>query len=191
MNGNLVDSLKLPSDFPTHRHPAAFWEMLGRVIATFGFLEETLGKAIFALTATREYADDERQKAFEDWLPVLERALVNPLSNLIDEYCKAVRDHQSGEFEGFADLKKDLHDATLIRNVLCHGSWRVPDAEGRSVPLFVHKTKGRFQEPVDVKFLEQTQYAVKELVIAVINSVTRLGVQFPGSNGRGKPILPS
>ena len=48
----IVDLNKLPSLFPTHRHSPMFWEALGRTIATFGFLEEVLGKAIFAFTAT-------------------------------------------------------------------------------------------------------------------------------------------
>jgi hypothetical protein len=49
----IVDIKNLPASFPTHRHSAAFWENLGRTVATFGFLEEVLGKAIFAFTATK------------------------------------------------------------------------------------------------------------------------------------------
>ncbi len=60
-----VDFEKLPAQFPTHRHFAAFWEALGRVVATFGFLEHTLGRAIFALTATRLYPEEEIQTAYE------------------------------------------------------------------------------------------------------------------------------
>jgi hypothetical protein len=36
-----------------------FWEALGRTIATFGFLEEVLGKAIFAFTATTQYQESD------------------------------------------------------------------------------------------------------------------------------------
>jgi hypothetical protein len=64
-----VDFDKLPAQFPTHRHPVEFWEALGRVVATFGFLEETLGKAIFSFTATRQYPDTEIQAAYERSLP--------------------------------------------------------------------------------------------------------------------------
>ena len=39
---------------PTGDSPQ-FWEQLGRTVATYGFLEEVLGKAIFAFTATRNY----------------------------------------------------------------------------------------------------------------------------------------
>lgn len=54
VKGFVVDIDKLPANFPTHRHDPAFWEALGRTVATFGFLEEVLGKAIFAFTATRD-----------------------------------------------------------------------------------------------------------------------------------------
>ncbi len=58
MNNNqakrlIVDRDKLPPLFPTHRHSPQIWEQLGRTVATYGFLEEVLGKAIFAFTATR------------------------------------------------------------------------------------------------------------------------------------------
>ena len=51
---SIVDFKNLPQMFPTNRHEPQFWEMLGRTVATYGFLEETLGKAIFSFTATRE-----------------------------------------------------------------------------------------------------------------------------------------
>jgi hypothetical protein len=40
----VVDYRKAPPNHPTHMHAPAFWEGLGRVVATFGFLEEALGK---------------------------------------------------------------------------------------------------------------------------------------------------
>lgn len=40
----VVDVDALPGRFPTHLHEPAFWESLGRAVATFGFLEEILGK---------------------------------------------------------------------------------------------------------------------------------------------------
>jgi hypothetical protein len=71
--GYIVDLDSLPPLFPTHLHSPEFWEHLGRTVATFGHLEEVLGKAIFALTATVRY--DEA--AFERWLPTLEHALID------------------------------------------------------------------------------------------------------------------
>ena len=57
-----VDHKNLPMGFPTHMHSAEFWEALGRTIATFGFLEETLGnlgsayKGIWSQTGDKSHA---------------------------------------------------------------------------------------------------------------------------------------
>lgn len=60
----VVDQSALPENYPTQRHEAYFWECLGRTVATFGFLEEVLTKAIFAFTATTNYPEDEVEKAY-------------------------------------------------------------------------------------------------------------------------------
>ena len=186
---SIVDVGSLPKQFPTERHDPKFWEYLGRTIATFGFLEEVLGKAIFSFTATRNFADDEIDAAFERWLPTLERALTDPLGNLIHSFGKSVRENPDATIENLNELVCDLRKASAIRTVLCHGSWRLPDDEGRSVPFFVNRQKLIFDTAVDISFLEQTQQHVAQLACAVINSVTHMGWQFPGSNGPGNPIM--
>ena len=81
---SIIDRDKLPPLFPTHRLSPQFWEQLGRTIATYGFLEEVLGKAIFAFTATRNHRPDEIEAAFGAWLPQLERALTDQLWKLAE-----------------------------------------------------------------------------------------------------------
>jgi len=186
----VVDVQKLPTDFPTHKHAREFWEALGRTVATFGFLEEVLGKAIFSFTGTRHILPEEAEAEFEKWLPTLERALIDPLGGLVDSYAKAVRANAGATITNLDDLVENLRKASAIRNVLCHGSWRMPDQQGRSLPLFVNRKKEVFQTPIDVAYLKQTQRAVAELVCAIVSSVTHMGWQFPGSNGRGLPIWP-
>ena len=100
MVARIIDVDAMPVDFPTHRHDPVFWERLGRTVATYGFLEEILGKAIFSFTATRRYEEAEVDDAFAQWLPTLERALTNPLGSLIDQYGKAVRDHPEATLDG-------------------------------------------------------------------------------------------
>ncbi len=184
----VVDDQKLPTDFPTHKHAPEFWEALSRTVATFGFLEEVLGKAIFAFTATRHISSEESEEEFKKWLPTLERALTDPLSSLIDSYVRAVQANTGATITNLDDLVDNLRKASTIRNVLCHGSWRAPDERGRSLPLFVNRKKEQFQTLIDVAFLRQVQKHVTELVCAVMNSVTHVGWQFPGSSGPGLPI---
>lgn len=184
----IVNMDALPVDFPTHRDDAEFWERLGRAVATYGFLEEILGKAIFSFTATKRYEAAEVDAAFEEWLPRLENALTNPLGNLIDQYGKAVREHPDAVVETLDDLLAHLREAARLRNVLCHGSWSTPDENGASIPLFVDRKLNVFDAPIDCTFLNQVQRHVAEISCAVINSVTQMGWQFPGSRGPGTPI---
>jgi hypothetical protein len=184
----VIDTSRLPDRFPTQLHDSALWEWLGRTVATFGFLEETLGKAIFAFTATRPYSESEIDQAYADWLPKLERALTDSLAGLIDMYGKAVRDHPKRTISNIDELLTDLRSASAIRNVLCHGSWRPPDSNGASIPLFVNRQKEVFDSAIDVAFLAQLQRSAAKLACEVVSTVTHMGWQFPGSNGPGSPI---
>lgn len=184
----IIDQQNLPDNFPTHKHEAKFWESLGRTVATFGFLEEILSKAIFVFTGTRQYSEDEIDQAYEKWLPKLERVLFDPLGNLIDVYGKSVRENPSATIENLEDLISDLRKAAEIRNVLCHGSWRAPDSCGASVPFFVNRQKEIFETAIDISWLYQVQQHVASLACEVINTVTHMGWQFPGSDGPGKIV---
>lgn len=179
----IVDQEALPYRFPTHQHSGEFWEELGCAVATFGFLEEVLGKAIFVFTGTRQYSEKDVEAAFIAWLPQLEGALSNPLGNLIDTYAKAVRGHPDATIENLDDLVKALRRVSKLRNVLCHGSWRSPDKSGASVPFFVNTQMEVVDTAVDVPFLRQTQATTVQLSCAVIDTVTHMGWQFPGSGG--------
>ena len=184
----IVDPESLPAQFPTHRHQGSFWESLGRAVATFGFLEEVLGKAIFSFAATKPYDPSEIEAALEKWSTRLERALTDPLGKLIGEYEKAVREHPNANVEDLDYLLCCLRAASRIRNALCHGSWQEPDSQGASIPLFVDYNGAVFDTAVDCAFLDEVQQHGAELSCAVVNSVTRMGWQFPGSSGPGKPV---
>ncbi len=184
----IINRASLPKMFPTQRHEPEFWEQLGRTIATFGFLEEVLGKAIFAFTATHRYTDDEIEAAYSAWPTKLERALTDQLTNLAESYGKVTREHSDISTKNAAVLVEEIKAAAIIRNVLCHGSWRVPDATGASIPLFVSPKKGIFETPIDLSYLQKVQAHVVELACSVIDTVTHMGWQFPGSTGPGKTI---
>ncbi len=184
----IVDLDGLPDKFPTHKHEGAFWESLGRAVATFGFLEEILAKAIFTFTATRPYDEAEIQQAYAEWLPKLERALIDQLGNLINAYEKAVRDNPDATIDNLDDLLSNLRKASAMRNILCHGSWRLPNASGASLPFFVNRQKMVVDSAMDCQFIDHVQRHAAELACAVMNTVTRMGWQFPSSAGPGKTI---
>lgn len=187
----VVDRVKLPSQFPTHHHSGQFWEQLGRTIATFGFLEEVLGKAIFAFTATRPYESTEAlQVAYKAWLIQLQKALTDPLVNLAEVYGKVVRANSESTIENVDDLVKAIKTSAEVRNVLCHGSWDVPDKNGKSLPFFINKKNEKFETYIDKAYLEQVQKNVTDLICDVIDSVTHMGWEFPGGAGIGEKIWP-
>jgi hypothetical protein len=152
------------------------------------FLEETLGKAIYSMTGTKPVDEKDVEAEFAKWLPTLERALSDPLGGLIDSYAKAVRAHPGATIANLDELVHDLRKASVIRNVLCHGSWGVADLEGAAIPLFVNKRREVFRTPIDVAYLQRVQRHVTEISVAVINSVTHMGWRFPGSSGPGRQI---
>ena len=87
-----------------------------------------------------------------------------------------------------AALVTNLREAKRLRDVLCHGSWQLPDAGGQSLPFFVDKKLNEFITPVDVEFLEKTRRGVAELICDAMDTVTSIGIQFPGTNGPGKRV---
>jgi hypothetical protein len=86
------------------------------------------------------------------------------------------------------DLVDDIKKASEVRNVICHGTWLSPDADGKSRVHYVKKDLSVFTNRVDVAWLKETHAHVTDLIVAVINSVTAMGWQFPGSSGPGKSI---
>ena len=187
-DGHIVDATGLPPEFPTHLHDSKIWEELGRTVATFGFLEEILDKAIFAFSATTEYSEEAVEEVLESWLEQLEKALTDTLGAKIDAYAKAVNANGKLEMESFDQLIDDLREASRLRNVLCHGSWQAPNDDGTVRIKFLNRKKLVFGTPVDAAFLKQTRDATAELAVHVINTVTVMGWNFPGSNGPGKAI---
>jgi len=184
----VLDRAALPVAFPTHGHPPEFWEELGRTVATFGFLEETLGKAIFAFTATTEYSEEDVDEVLDKWGDQLQRALTDTLIPLVDVYAKVVREHQDSDFANLDELVEDIRKVATIRNALCHGSWRQPDSDGGSQLYFFNRKGEKFDSRVDVEWLRKVQANLVDLISAVISSVTVMAWQFPGGAGPGEEI---
>lgn len=189
-NSHVIAREKLPADYPTHAHSAQFWEELGRTVAVFGFLEEMLGKGIFALTGMKDFDPEAQPEAFGEWIKTLEKALTDQLGNLILAYEKALSENERTKGQDHSAFIKELQKAKDIRNVLCHGSWGKPDDQGRTVPRFVNRKLAVFNTPVDIDFLRSTRRAVVDLTCDILDSITTLGFQFPGSESPGQVIWP-
>ncbi len=188
-HGHVIARERLPENFPTHGLDAEFCEHLGRSVAAFGFLEEVLGKAIFALTATRQYPKEEIQEQLDKWLATLKKALSDPLQNLIEKYLKELRNHQNCKIENILEFKEDLNQLPPIRNAFCHGSWRTMDENGFAKPYYCDKRGNFWDTPVDVSYLKQVELATTGLAIQVIDTIIVMGFSFPGNSKFGEPIM--
>ncbi|MBL4617891.1 MAG: hypothetical protein JKY46_09350 [Robiginitomaculum sp.] len=188
-----VDVNKLPDNWPTNFHNDEFWSALGRTIATFGALENTLAKAIASFSGTIKYEEDEVEQEYEKWKQKLEKALSDPLGSLISAFEKEVKNHPETCISNPHDLIADLRKAVKLRNVLCHGFWGKPDKDGKTIPSFYTRSQPEkklqvLDTPIDIEYLEQTRKHVVELICAVVTTVTSMGYQFPGSDGPGEPV---
>jgi len=185
----LIKREDLPHLYPTNFHAGEFWEALGRTIGTFGVLEETLVKAIFAFTAQRKVDPENAKEEYLAWVHELEQTISDPLGGLLKRYSRAVKDYPDLRIENIDDLLADIEAAKNLRNVLCHGSWRPPNNTGETIPFFVNNRGLVFRTPIDIEYLRNVQAQTTELICDVVNSVTVHGWQFPSSGGPGSPII--
>jgi hypothetical protein len=197
-----IDFKTLPELFPTHKHSAEFWEVLGRAVGTFGYLEKILKDAILAITAVQPVSEADFDDAYQSWLKTVNEIITDSMARLIKKFEKAVRDHPKTEKKDIDWLICELEKAKAYRDVICHGAWLGnPDKDGKSIPWFVKKDmtakpsksdplqgKLLFETEINAEVIEAVRKSVVELACEVINVVTLMGYQFPGSNGPGKPI---
>lgn len=187
----IVDRDSLPRRFPTHRHAPEFWEHLGRAIASFGFLEDTLRRAYLVFTGTTPVAPEEGEQEVKKWGAKLEKIMTMQLWNLAKEFEGAVNANPNGSIANIDELVADIKKAAELRNILCHGSWMLPDNEGKSLPRFSKKDRAtgkivQFADKIGIEYLSQVQAHVTDLICSVIDTVTHMGYQFPGGAGAGK-----
>lgn len=186
----VIDRNQLDLEYPTQVQSSQFWEELGRTVGSFGVLEEMLGNAIYALTGTNELNPASDPEAFNNWIKTLEKALTDQLGTLIDRYAQALSENQRTKGNDYSNQIAGLKQAKDIRNALCHGSWGKPDDEGRTVPKFVNRKLEIFGTPIDRDFLMQRRSAVRHMICDVLDSVTSVGYQFPGSDSPGQQLWP-
>ena len=180
-----VERNKLPAEWPTHRGTPAFWEELGRTVAAFGFLEDTLARACFALTATREYADSgEAEAAFPKWRTKLERSLTDTLASLTSKIGEAFENDDRVPADVGSDIVRRLHKLAVWRNALCHGAWVRFDADGSAWLRYFRRT-GDGPEALDRSLSSEEIASIRagavDVTICLVDVVAHTGVRFPGT----------
>ena len=191
--GRAVDTKRMDSQWPTHRCPAEFWEELGRTVAAFGFLEDSLQRANLAITATREYRSvREAEEAFKTWERNLELSMDETLGALARRFVTALTDDERYSLADEHEIERKLKPVAWWRNALCHGAWTDYDSKsGYAALRYWPKKQWREQgdRPISRDDLASIRRAAVEVTILVIDAVTTMGIQFPGSDSPGRPML--
>ena len=180
-----VDRNELPAEWPTHRGTPAFWEELGRTVAAFGFLEDTLARACFALTATCEYANiGEAEAAFAKWGTKLERSLTDTLASLTSKIGEVFENDDRVPADVGSDIVRRLHELAVWRNALCHGAWVRFDADGSAWLRYFRRTSDG-PEALDCSLspeeIANIRTATVDVTLCLMDTVARIGVRFPGT----------
>lgn len=124
--------------------PDDFAAALGRAVAGFGFLEEALKRAIYALS--RDHLGDEPdERELDAWVTRMEQIAGDSLGTLIDAFSAACQRGAALPHARRKALTATLRTIRDQRNMLCHASWR-PAEGGGWRPGFV---SSRGAEPPD------------------------------------------
>ena len=118
---------------------------IGHAVSAFGFLEEALKRAIFSLTR-QQLGQDVTEAALQAWLHRIEEIADDTLGTLIDSFSAAMK---QARIEGRETLSDDLRQLRLMRNLLCHASWRPGKEPGQWHPTFINTRGERFPDEMD------------------------------------------
>ena len=176
-----VDMTALPNGWPTHLHSEAFWSELGRAVATFGFLEETLWKALCAFTMERSVNEEAYLAWRDEAIELIVKTSSDTLGALIRKFEISVESFGQINTENLHELLAELRKSLVWRNALCHGSWPPLNDEGKAIPFYVDRKHGRFSAELSAEKIAEVRMAVVEQICGLVSVVTSMGWRFPGS----------
>lgn len=181
----VVDRAGLPKDWPTHRGSSKLWEELGRAIASFSHLEDTLARAYFGFTGTKTFeTEGQAEAAFPQWAKELKQSLTNSLYALTLKLGKAFEEDNRVPKAVASDIIDRLNELRVWRNALCHGAWQDFAADGSSQHRYFRKTAHGVEQLDDRLTLEKVssiRLAAVELTLDIVDLLSVVDVQFPGT----------
>ena len=173
MGGKAVARIGAPPE--THYTlPGDFAAALGQCVASFGWLEEVIKRAIYALDRAR-LADDLTPEELQAWLTRIGGIADDSMGTLIDQLDAAMR-----RYPGLRDRNRitdRLGEIRLYRNLLCHASWRPTEDKTTWHPAFV-SSKGEVQDrPISLGDLDRIRAETVEIGTRVLRVMRATGEQ--------------
>lgn len=154
--------------------PQDFAARLGQAVANFGWLEEVLKRTIYALDMAR-LAEDLTAPEVKAWHERMEALADDAMGTLIEQLDAAMR-----RFPGIRDrnrLTDRLNEIKLLRNLLCHASWRPTDDKSRWHPSFVGPHGEVSERDFSLADLEQVAISTRDLGTRVLGVMRATGLE--------------
>lgn len=164
-----------------YRLPRDFAGALGHAVAGFGWLEEVMKRAIYALDRAR-LADDLSDAELQRWLRKMGDIADDSMGTLVEQFDAALRRHPG--VAGRDALNDRLLAIKLMRNLLCHASWRPTDRAGRWHPAFVNTRGEVFPDDMGIEDLDRIAEDTRVIgheIIAIMRGTGIRGV-WPGDD---------
>lgn len=176
-----LDRSIMHSDWPLSRDNPAFWEELGKAVAAFGYLENTLVSACYSLTPPPADPRDlqaEHVPAHLQWYAEVEAFRADSLHVLAGRFDKLLKKDGRVPHTVRNELRRQLDELRHWRNALCHGAWFGFSGDGAGV-LSHYSVKNRritrFPPTVALKDLAELRGRVVDATIRVEETASVAG----------------
>ena len=176
-----LDRSIMHPDWPLSRDNPAFWEELGKAVAAFGYLENTLVSACYSLTAPPAdpgNMQDEQIPALLQWYREVEAFRADSLHVLAGRFDKLLKKDGRVPHTVRNGLRKQLDELRHWRNALCHGAWFGFSGDGAGVLshyFMENKQAIRFPPTVALKDLAELRARIVDATIRVEETASVAG----------------
>lgn len=155
------------------RLPDDFAAAIGHAVASFGFLEEALKRAIFALSRDG-LGETPNDRALAAWLRRMEEIADDTMGTLIDQFVKQMG---RAQVRGRDDLARDLRAIRKSRNMLCHASWKPVADSPRWHPAFLNTKGESFPDDLSAEDIYRIHEATLNAAARIVSIMRATGIE--------------
>ena len=171
----------LHADWPLSRENPAFWQELGKTVAMFGDLENTLVSACYGLTkppADPAAIRPEQVPAWLEWYAGVEAIRTDAMRVLSDRFIKLLGKDGHVPHAVRVQLRARLDGLIPWRNALCHGVWFGFSGDGAAVLSHLYRDGDlvmQFPARVTVEELARLRARTVDAVVRVSEAAAVAG----------------
>ena len=171
----------LHPDWPLSRDNSAFWEELGKTVAMFGDLEDTLTSACYGLTKPPAHPSNlraEQVPAYLEWYARVEASRTDAMRVATDRFVRLLKEGGRVPHTVRDEIRSQLEELRRWRNALCHGAWHGFSGDGAGVLSHYYMEKKRvvrFPPMVAVKDLADLRARIVDTIVRITEAASVAG----------------